>query len=283
MNKSTQGKYCYEYPHAALTADCVIFGFDGKLIRILLVERGNEPYLGYWALPGGFMHIDETIEEAAARELQEETNLSHVYLEQFRVYSRVARDPRERVVTVAFIALVKPEDYEVIAGDDAANARWFDANMLPPLAFDHREIVRDAREHLKEILKVKPVAFELLGKCFTMPELQTLYEVINETSYDRRNFMRTALDSALISEVDDTPEDSISSELAMHCCAEPEPMNDMCEELEEQRPAGIRSSGRQPKRYTFHPDSAEGAREYKSKTKSKGSTKGLFDFLKFTK
>lgn len=202
----TQLKYHYRYPHAALTADCVIFGFDGKEIKILLIERGNEPYLGYWALPGGFMRMDETIEECAARELREETNLSDVFLDQFKVYSRVDRDPRERVVTVAFIALVKPEDCKLIAGDDAARAMWFDENMLPPLAFDHRQIIREAREHLKEILRIKPVAFELLNKVFTISELQTVYEVINQTSYDRRNFLRTAIDSEVISEIktDDT-------------------------------------------------------------------------------
>ncbi len=194
-------KYCYRYPHAAITADCVIFGFTGKELKILLIERGNEPYLGYWALPGGFMRIDETIEQTAARELAEETNLKNVYLDQFRVFSRVERDPRERVVTVAFIALVRPTDYQLLAGDDAANAIWFNYDMLPPLAFDHREIICEAREYLKETLRLKPVAFELLNKQFTISELQTVYEVINRTSYDRRNFLRTALDSEVIVEV----------------------------------------------------------------------------------
>lgn len=195
------GAYCYRYPHPAVTADCVIFGFNGKALKILLIERGNPPFLGYWALPGGFMRLDETIEGTAARELREETNLSNVYLDQFKVYSRVNRDPRERVITVAFIALVKPDDYEVIAGDDAAKAFWFDDDMLPPLAFDHAQIIREAREHLKEILVLKPVAFELLNKTFTISQLQTVYEVINKTSYDRRNFLRTAIDSDIIAEV----------------------------------------------------------------------------------
>lgn len=194
-------RFCYRYPHAAITADCVIFGFDGKALKILLIERGNEPYLGYWALPGGFMRMDETIEQTAARELKEETNLTNVFLDQFKVYSKVGRDPRERVVTVAFIALVKPDDYNVIAGDDAANAIWFDDEMLPPLAFDHSEIISEAREYLKEILLLKPVAFELLNKTFTISQLQTVYEVINRTTYDRRNFLRTAIDSDVISEV----------------------------------------------------------------------------------
>lgn len=199
------GNYCYRYPHAAITADCVIFGFDGKELKILLVERGNEPFLGYWALPGGFMRMDESIEQTAERELREETNLSGIYMEQFKVYSRPDRDPRERVVTVAFIALVRPDDYDVVAGDDAANAYWFKEKMLPPLAFDHREIIAEAREHLKEVLRLKPVAFELLNKFFSISELQRVYEVINGTQYDRRNFLRTAIDSEVVAEVGELP------------------------------------------------------------------------------
>ena len=199
----TKGTYCYAYPHAAIAADCVLFGFNGKSLEILLIERGNEPFKGYWALPGGFMRIDETIEETAARELEEETNIHNVYLEQFKVYSTVKRDPRERVVSIAFIALVRPQDYEVIAGDDAAKAKWFDEAALPPLAFDHALIIREAREYLKELLYHKPVAFELLNKTFTMSQLQTVYEVINQAVYDRRNFLRTALDSEVIVEADE--------------------------------------------------------------------------------
>lgn len=203
--KNSEGYYCYKYPHATITADCVIFGFDGTELKILLVERGNEPFLGYWALPGGFMRMDESIEQAAERELREETNLSGIYMEQFKVFSRPGRDPRERVVTVAFIALVRPDDYDVVAGDDAAKAYWFKETMLPPLAFDHREIIADAREHLKEVLRLKPVAFELLNKFFSISELQRVYEVINGASYDRRNFLRTAIDSEVVAEVGELP------------------------------------------------------------------------------
>ena len=209
QGKEESGKgYWYRYPHAAITADCVIFGFDGRKLKLLLIERRLEPYKGYWALPGGFMKIDESIEETAARELREETNLSGIYLEQFKVYSQPHRDPRERVVTVAFIALVNPDKLNVLAGDDAANANWFDEAMLPPLAFDHRDIIRDAREYLQEILRLKPVAFQLLNKVFTITELQTVYEVINRARYDRRNFLRTAIDSAVIEEVGSSGYDS---------------------------------------------------------------------------
>ena len=117
--------YSYEYPHPALTTDCVVFGFDGSGLNLLLVERGLKPYKGKWALPGGFVRIDETLEEGALRELREETGVMDIYIEQLQAFSRVDRDPRERVVTVAFLAFVRQEGYEVIAGDDAAKAQWF--------------------------------------------------------------------------------------------------------------------------------------------------------------
>ncbi|MDE6007448.1 MAG: NUDIX hydrolase [Muribaculaceae bacterium] len=192
------GQFCYRYPRAAITSDSVIFGFDGNELKILLVERGVEPFKGMWALPGGFMKMDESIEQCAARELREETNISNVYLEQFEVFSRPDRDPRGRVVTVAFIALVRPSDYEVIAGDDAALAVWFSASMLPPLAFDHKEIIDKACIRLREILRVRPVAFRLLEDIFTVDELRKVYEAVNGTTYDRRNFQRKLMASQIV-------------------------------------------------------------------------------------
>ena len=182
--------YTYKYPHPAVTTDSVIFGFDGTSMNILLIERGIDPYKGSWALPGGFLNLNETVEEGAKRELLEETNVKDVYLEQFHVFSTVDRDPRERVLTVAFFALVSKDDYEVIAGDDAARARWHEWNHLPPLAFDHAEIIAMAREKLQEKLRISPIAFKLLNREFKMDELQRIYEQIHEKKYDRRNFMR---------------------------------------------------------------------------------------------
>ncbi len=195
-----KNSYTYEYPRPSVTTDCVIFGFDGKDLNILLVERGLEPFKGSWALPGGFLKMDETVEECAKRELQEETNVSNVFLEQFHTFSAVDRDPRGRTITVAFYALVKPGDYEVIGGDDASQAEWFEQNELPPLAFDHEEVINMAKECLKEKLRTKPIAFKLLNDKFSMTELQTLYEVILDTKYDRRNFYRKALSSGFLAE-----------------------------------------------------------------------------------
>ena len=195
------GKFCYTYPRPALTSDCVIFGFDGITLKILLIERGLDPFKGSWALPGGFMKMNETIEECARRELKEETNLDNVFLEQFHVFSDVGRDSRGRIVTVAFIALVRPSDYVVAGGDDALRAMWFDADMLPPLAFDHDQIIRSAKKHLKEILRLRPVAFKLLDELFSVDDLRKVYEAVNGTQYDRRNFQRKLMQSNVVEEV----------------------------------------------------------------------------------
>ena len=141
-------KFCYRYPHPAVTADCIIFGTDGDTVRILLIRRGAEPFQGKWAFPGGFMKIDETAEECAIRELEEETGLKEAEIEQLHTFTAVDRDPRERVITVAYMAIV--DLAEVKGGDDAAEARWFLLNEIPELAFDHREILEMALAKLKE-------------------------------------------------------------------------------------------------------------------------------------
>lgn len=195
--------FYYKYPRPAVTTDCVIFGFDGKQLHILLIERSRDPYKGTWALPGGFLEMDETAEEGAARELYEETHVKNVFLEQFHVFSAVNRDPRERVVTIAFYALVRQSDYQILAGDDAARACWFEVDELPPLAFDHDEIISKAREHLKIKLKVSPIAFRLLDEQFTMGELQRVYELISGRTYDRQNFYRQAMVSGLLENINE--------------------------------------------------------------------------------
>ena len=190
MAKKTK-KYSYEYPHPAVTVDCVIFGFDGMRIKLLLIERGIEPYKGKWAFPGGFMRIDETADECARRELEEETGLTDAKMEQFHVFSDVRRDPRERVLTIAYFALVKIS--EVQGGDDASRAQWFDYDKIPLLAFDHDHILRRAVRVLKERICFEPIGFELLPEVFTMSQLQNLYEAILNVKFDRRNFYNKML------------------------------------------------------------------------------------------
>lgn len=194
--------YTYKYPHPAVTTDCVVFGFDGHQLNILLIERGADPFKGCWAFPGGFMNIDETAEHGAMRELSEETGLKLKHLKQFGTFTAVNRDPRERVITIAFYALAKKSD--VHGGDDAAKAQWFPINEVPPLAFDHDYILRKATEQLKKDIHFEPIGFDLLDERFTMPELQRLYEAILGVQFDRRNFYKKMLQTGILDEVDDT-------------------------------------------------------------------------------
>ena len=183
---TVKGTYTYDYPRPAVTTDCVIFGYDGKELKVLLIERGIEPFKGCWAFPGGFLNMDEDALAGARRELKEETGLEDAFIEQFHTFSEPGRDPRGRVITIAHYALVKIQEVE--GGDDAAQARWFPIGEVPPLAFDHDRILRMAMSRLKERIHFEPVSFELLPDVFTMPQLQNLYEAILEVHFDRRNF-----------------------------------------------------------------------------------------------
>jgi 8-oxo-dGTP diphosphatase len=191
-----------------VTTDCVIFGFDGVSIKVLLVERGIEPYKGMWAFPGGFMKMDETAEECARRELEEETGLKSASVEQFHTFTSVNRDPRERVITVAHYALVRLS--EVKGGDDAASAKWFSHDEIPSLAFDHDHILRLALKVLKERICFEPIGFELLPEVFTMTELQNLYEAILEVKFDRRNFYNKMLKLGILVEAEPRPKSAPS-------------------------------------------------------------------------
>ena len=188
--------YQYKYAHMAITTDCVIFTFvDGKL-KVLLIRRGETPYNGMWALPGGFLRINETVEEGALRELEQETHLKITSFSLLGLYSEVDRDPRERVITIAWYALVRHAPVE--GGDDAREAAWFPVDEVPPLAFDHDKIFASAREQLRQDIYFKPVGFELLGEEFTMPALHKLYEAILGRELDRRNFQRKMLASGVL-------------------------------------------------------------------------------------
>lgn len=140
-------KYTYDYPRPAVTTDCVVFAHDGNGLSILLIQRGGEPYKGAWAFPGGFLNMDETAEQGALRELQEETGLELNHVTQIGAFTEVDRDPRSRVITIAFYAFSKK--CEVKGGDDAALAQWFPIDQLPKLAFDHESILREAIEKMR--------------------------------------------------------------------------------------------------------------------------------------
>lgn len=195
-------KYSYKYPHPSVTTDCVIFGFDGGELKVLLVERGLEPHKGRWAFPGGFVKMDESCEEGALRELEEETALKGTYVQQFHTYSDPNRDPRERVITVAFFALVRIQEVE--AGDDANKAQWFTIDEVPQLAFDHDVILRDALKRLRERIRFQPIGFELLPEKFTMRQLQNLYEAILDVHFDRGNFSKKMLHFNILTPLEET-------------------------------------------------------------------------------
>jgi 8-oxo-dGTP diphosphatase len=199
--------YNYEYPRPALTVDCVVFGLDEEDLKVLLIQRNIPPFEGKWALPGGFVRVDETLEGAARRELKEETGIENVYQEQLYTIGELDRDPRERVVTVAYYALVKLSDHQVAAATDARNAAWFAVDDVPPLAFDHQKILRLAHERLQGKVRYQPLGFELLPAKFTLRQLQHLYEVILDRTLDKRNFRKKILSMDILVELDEVETD----------------------------------------------------------------------------
>lgn len=215
--KGAEFPFQYKYEHMAVTTDCVIFTYEDWKLKVLLVRRGADPYKGEWALPGGFLKNDETARDGALRELQEETGLEASAIGELGVFSDVHRDPRERVITIAYYALVKPAG--VIGGDDADEAAWFSIDALPELAFDHKKILDAAMERLRRDIHFEPIGFELLDDNFTIPDLQRLYEIILGVKFDRRNFQRKIIASGILEEA--PKEEVIEEEPMMKCCAAP--------------------------------------------------------------
>jgi len=199
--------YTYEYPRAALTVDCVVFGLDDEDLKVLLIQRDLAPFEGRWALPGGFVHVDESVADAARRELAEETGISDVFLEQLYTVGTLGRDPRERVVTVAYYALVKLSDHKVQAATDARNAAWFGVDDLPDLAFDHDEILPMALERLRGKVRYQPIGFELLPKKFALRQLQHLYEAVLDRPLDKRNFRKKIVKMGILVDLDEIETD----------------------------------------------------------------------------
>jgi 8-oxo-dGTP diphosphatase len=237
---------CHKYPHSAITTDVVLFAIRNATLQLLLIRRGGEPFRGHWALPGGFLDIDEDLEDGALRELRrfpknlipsclsfrpssalrqqlhsslcaccralktnedpaqsgirfpvnrlkEETGVSGVYLEQLRAYGRPGRDPRERVISVAYFALAPCERFQRRAASDAADAFWSPIGDLPPLAFDHDEIIRNNHERLLAKPDYSTIAFQLMPVLFALSELQGVYEILLDAQIDKRSFRKRTL------------------------------------------------------------------------------------------
>jgi 8-oxo-dGTP diphosphatase len=189
-------------PTYPLATDCAVFGFDGVQLQLLLIQREKEPFAGEWALPGGFVFDDETAEESAARILHEKTDISDLYIEQLKSYSALDRDPRQRVVAIAYFALVNSSQFTVMAGRNTINVKWFPMGALPKLAFDHEQIAEDAFTRLRGKIRYQPIGFQLLDELFTLSQLQQLYEAILGQTIDKRNFRKKILETGLLMQTD---------------------------------------------------------------------------------
>ncbi|UMQ42311.1 NUDIX domain-containing protein [Chryseobacterium sp. Y16C] len=174
-------------PRHLVAVDCIIFGFDGENLKILLVQRNFEPKMGEWSLMGGFIGDEETSDEAAQRVLNTLTGLENIYLEQLNSYTQIDREPTARIMSISYYALINIE--KNIQINEKYSAKWFDLQDFPTLIFDHNEMVKDAVLRLRRRASTRPIGFELLPEKFTMKDLQTLYEAIFNEQYDKRNFI----------------------------------------------------------------------------------------------
>jgi 8-oxo-dGTP diphosphatase len=195
--------YTYEYPRPSLTVDCVIFGLDESAsLKVLLIQRALEPYKDSWALPGGFVDMKEDLEEAALRELEEETGVKDVFIEQLFTFGQPNRDPRGRVVSVAYYALTNLVNHPVQASSDARNVQWFEFDNIPPLAFDHEQIFEIAIARLRAKVRYQPIGFELLPEQFTLSQMQKLYEtILGVKELNKRNFRTRILKMGVLEEI----------------------------------------------------------------------------------
>jgi 8-oxo-dGTP diphosphatase len=196
-----------DYPQPSVTVDLVIFTIAEDDLKVLLIRRGQEPFKGRWALPGGFVDIEESLERAAARELQEEVGVTNVYLEQLYTFGDPKRDPRGRVISVSYFALVDAERQRIVAASDAAEAQWHSVFDTPKLAFDHAKILDYAVWRLRNKIEWTTVGYELLPKKFTLSELQRVYEIILQRPVDKRNFRKKIMAQGQVVELNETRTD----------------------------------------------------------------------------
>ena len=180
-----------------VAVDCIIFGFDGQDLKLLLIKRGFEPEKDKWSLMGGFLQKNETLDDAANRVLKELTGLESVYMEQLHVFSDLTRDPEERTISIAYFALIDIHQYEKQLSEDY-HAEWFSLDSKPRLIFDHDDMVRLAQKKIRYKAALHPILFELLPEKFTIPQLQNMYEGVYATNFDSRNFTRKLLSTGLL-------------------------------------------------------------------------------------
>ncbi|HWV65150.1 NUDIX hydrolase [Chitinophaga sp.] len=180
-----------------VAVDCIIFGFDGEELKLLLIKRGFEPQKNKWSLMGGFVQADESFESAAARILHKLTGLEGVYMEQLFAFGEPARDPVERTVSITYFSLIDINQYKLQINDEY-HAEWIALDKLPDLIFDHTEMVKMAQEKLRYKAAIHPILFELLPLKFTIPQLQLLYEAVYDVTFDKRNFSRKVLSTGLL-------------------------------------------------------------------------------------
>lgn len=188
-----------------VTVDIVIFTVRKKKLEVLLIQRGAEPYKGKWAIPGGFIRLSENLDEAAKRVLFEKTGVKDVYLEQLSTFGKPNRYPNARVITVGYFALIRSEDLQLVLDTDLQiqQVKWHSVYSLPPLAFDHDEIISYALRKLRDRLEYTPVAFQLLPKKFTLTDLQKTYELILDTTLDKRNFRKKMVSLGMLHEYEE--------------------------------------------------------------------------------
>jgi 8-oxo-dGTP diphosphatase len=213
--------YSYEYPHPAVTTDIVVFTIREAHLKLLLIKRKGVPFKGSWALPGGFVSLDESVDEGAVRELEEETGVGGVYLEQLYTFGAIKRDPRERVITIAYFALIPSDKIQIKAATDAEAVAWFAMDEIPKLAFDHAEIISMAKERLASKLDYSTIAFQFMPKEFTLSDLQSVYETILENDMDKRNFRKWVLALGKIKETGNKWRDGACRPAKLYCLTDP--------------------------------------------------------------
>ena len=206
-----------QFERPSVTVDVIIFSLSDDDLKVLLVKRKHLPYAGMWAIPGGFVHLDESLEEAAARELYEETGVADVYMEQLYTFGAPNRDPRTRVITVAYFALVPQDSVTHHPGEEATETTWHSVYSLPPLAFDHAEIVDYAFTRLRYKLEYTAVGFQLLPNVFTLSDLQKAYEIILGEQLDKRNFRRKILSAEILQETGERRQSTEGRPAMLYC------------------------------------------------------------------